>query len=105
MFVSFQNHYTIDEIRDELFQSIYKIKALIHSGYYFQIGAPCKNRTRNLQIRSLTLYPVELKAQYRYVTLRLEVPPGFGPRIIELQSIALPTWLRNRHIALKIISL
>ena len=25
-------------------------------------GAPCKNRTRNLQIRSLTLYPVELKA-------------------------------------------
>ena len=25
-------------------------------------GAPHKNRTRNLQIRSLTLYPVELEA-------------------------------------------
>ena len=36
---------------------------------------------------------------------RLEVPTGFGPMIIELQSIALPTWLRNHHIALKIIPL
>ena len=25
----------------------------------------------------------------------MEVPTGFGPMIIELQSIALPTWLRN----------
>jgi|GEM_PF-6890448 hypothetical protein len=29
-------------------------------------GAPHKNRTRNLQIRSLTLYPVELGAQCTY---------------------------------------
>ena len=39
------------------------------------------------------------------MSLRLEVPTGFGPMIIELQSIALPTWLRNHHIALKIIPL
>ena len=25
----------------------------------------------------------------------LEVPTGFGPMLIELQSIALPAWLRN----------
>ena len=30
--------------------------------YVPKYGAPHKNRTRNLQIRSLTLYPVELEA-------------------------------------------
>ena len=80
-------------------------------------GAPDKNRTRNLQSRSLALYPVELQA--RILTSRpqiqrqlpfhksqvsavnlVEVPAGFEPAIIELQSIALPTWLRNHHAAL-----
>ena len=55
-------------------------------------GAPDKNRTRNLLVRSQTLYPVELQAHNVQV---MEVPTGFGPMIIELQSIALPTWLRN----------
>ena len=31
------------------------------------------------------------------LAIRLEVPAGFGPAVIELQSIALPTWLRNRR--------
>ena len=31
---------------------------------YIRFGAPHKNRTRNLQIRSLTLYPVELEAHF-----------------------------------------
>ena len=35
----------------------------------------------------------------------LEVPAGFEPAVIELQSIALPTWLRNHHAALQIIAL
>ena len=29
----------------------------------FLLGAPDMSRTRNLQIRSLTLYPIELRAQ------------------------------------------
>ncbi len=28
----------------------------------------------------------------------MEVPVGFEPTVIELQSIALPTWLRNQII-------
>ena len=32
----------------------------------------------------------------------MEVPVGFEPTIIELQSIALPAWLRN-HISVCII--
>ena len=31
----------------------------------------------------------------------LEVPNGFGPMITELQSVALPTWLRNHNNPLR----
>ena len=64
-------------------------------------GAPDKNRTRNLQIRSLTLYPVELQAR---ISCKMEVPAGFEPAVIELQSIALPTWLRNHYSAMYYIT-
>jgi hypothetical protein len=69
---------------------------------YFPNGAPDKNRTRNLQIRSLTLYPIELRARnahiiyrinriiYKHLLNNMEVPIGIEPTLIELQSIALP---------------
>ena len=38
-----------------------------------------------------------IQLSYRRILL-LEVPAGFEPAIIELQSIALPTWLRNHHV-------
>jgi hypothetical protein len=60
------------------------------SRYY---GAPDMSRTRNLQIRSLTLYPIELRAHSGALGTQithLEVPIGIEPMVIELQSIALP---------------
>ena len=36
--------------------------------------------------------------QLSYKRISVEVPAGFEPAIIELQSIALPTWLRNQHV-------
>jgi hypothetical protein len=54
------------------------------------LGAPDMSRTRNLQIRSLTLYPIELRAQSIQPHCHLEVPIGIEPMVIELQSIALP---------------
>ena len=53
-------------------------------------GAAGRNRTHDPLVRSQVLYPVELLAL-------MEVPVGFEPTVIELQSIALPTWLRNHH--------
>ena len=53
-------------------------------------GALGRNRIHNPLVRSQVLYPVELLAL-------MEVPVGFEPTVIELQSIALPTWLRNHH--------
>ena len=53
-------------------------------------GAPDKIRTRDPHIRSVILYPTELLAH-------VEVPTGFEPMLIELQSIALPAWLRNHN--------
>ena len=45
-------------------------------------GAPDKNRTRNLQIRSLALYPVELRALekglYNIARIMLFSSPFFG---------------------------
>ena len=35
--------------------------------------------------------------QLSYKRVSVEVPAGFEPAVIELQSIALPTWLRNHH--------
>ena len=58
-------------------------------------GALGRNRTHNPLVRSQVLYPVELLAH-------MEVLVGFEPTIIELQSIALPAWLKN-HISISII--
>ena len=57
------------------------------NNYYGALG---RNRIHNPLVRSQVLYPVELLAL-------MEVPVGFEPTVIELQSIALPTWLRNHH--------
>lgn len=54
-------------------------------------GAPRKTRTPNLLVRSQTIYPVDLWAHL----INVEVPTGFEPMMSELQSLALPTWLRN----------
>ena len=87
-------------------------------------GALDRSRTRNLLIRSQALYPIELLAQIHFykngasgrsrtgtefevrrilspVRLpispprQMEVPAGLEPTVEELQSSALPTWLRN----------
>ena len=60
-------------------------KSLIRD-YNLTTGALGRNRTHNPLVRSQVLYPVELLAL-------MEVPVGLEPTIIELQSIALPTWL------------
>ena len=63
-------------------------------------GALDKIRTHDPHIRSVVLYPTELLAHLilaaPYLVI-LEVPDGLEPPLIELQSIALPTWLWN-HI-------
>ena len=86
-------------------------------------GALGRNRTHNLLIRSQALYPVELLAHINGAQGRsrtgtdfkvrrilspvrlpisppghslMEVPTGLEPMMTELQSVALPTWPRNR---------
>ena len=88
-------------------------------------GAPSRNRTHNLLIRSQALYPVELLAHINGAQGRsrtgtdfkvrrilspvrlpisppghslMEVPTGLEPMMTELQSVALPTWPRNQHL-------
>ena len=42
-------------------------------------GAPEESRTPNLQIRSLTLYPIELRARIRARLINTEKPGAFQP--------------------------
>ena len=63
-------------------------KKSLYRDYNLTTGALGRNRTHNPLVRSQVLYPVELLAL-------MEVPVGLEPTIIELQSIALPAWLRN----------
>lgn len=50
-------------------------------------GTPERTQTLNLRGRNPMLCPVELPA-----LILLEVPVGFEPTILDLQSIALTTW-------------
>ena len=62
-------------------------------------GALDKIRTHDPHIRSVVLYPTELLAHLilPHLNWLLEVPDGLEPPMIELQSIALPTWLWNHY--------
>jgi hypothetical protein len=52
------------------------------------IGAPGRGRTLNLQIRSLTLYPIELRAHVNIITECINLTSS---------EIACPPWIRPAH--------
>ena len=63
-----------------------------------KFGALDMIRTHDPHIRSVILYPTELLAHlnlylFAPIICCLEDPDGLEPPLIELQSIALPTWL------------
>lgn len=61
------------------------------------IGATGRTRTPNLQIRSLALYPVELRSHCSFPSRIWCLQTGSNRRHLELQSNALPAELQ-RHL-------